>query len=112
MTMQVEGYRDYLADVGHRRAVIAAYAETCRLLKEFAEWAGPGRTPLKLGTLVLDAANSVGRLDLDIKPRLVVLGTEAQLSAPEWRAHESKLSQQHGITLRTIRTDAYRLDSP
>lgn len=108
---QVTAYRNYLADEVHRQAVIEAYAQTCGLLREFAEWAAVGGRPLALDPLVQKAAKSPEKLDLDITPRLVIFGTEEQLAAPVWKEHQGKLSKL-SVPILSIKTDAYRLDPP
>lgn len=108
---QIDAYRAYLADEGHRRAVIEAYGRTCALLTDFAGWAAAGGKPLALDPTVRSAAAGPERLDLDTAPRLVVFGTEEQLGAAGWRTHQAKLVD-NGVPVLTIRTDAYRLDAP
>jgi hypothetical protein len=108
---QIDAYRSYLSDDGHRRAVIDAYAETCGLLCEFAAWATVGTKAPVLDPLVRAGARSPEALALDITPRLVIFGTEGQLAAPAWIAHQAKLADAR-VPILTVRTDAYRLDPP
>lgn len=109
---QIEAYRAYLADEDRRAAVIEAYGDTCRLLIDFARWAGRGGGPLVLDPLIHQAAKAPEALVLDVTPRLVILGAEEQLAAPGWQSHLARLTKHHGVTALTIKTDAYRLDSP
>lgn len=108
---QVSAYKSYLADKGHRGSVIEAYAQTCALLGDFAEWAAVDGKSLALDPLVRKAAQAPEKLDLDITPRLVIFGTEEQLAAPVWKAHQAKLAKL-SVPILTIKTDAYRLDAP
>ncbi len=108
---QVADYRNYLADEIHRQAVIEAYAQTCSLLGDFAEWSGVGGKPLALDPLVRKAANIPRKLDLDTTPRLVIFGTEEQLASPGWKDHQAKLARL-SVPILAIKTDAYRLDPP
>jgi hypothetical protein len=108
---QIDAYRSYLADDQHRRAVIDAYAETCALLGDFAKWAGDGDEQLALDSSIRNAAATPTKLDLDTTPRLVIFGTEEQLAAAGWQAHQAKLVAM-GAPVLTIKTDAYRLDPP
>jgi hypothetical protein len=108
---QINAYRAYLAQADHRRAVIEAYAQTCTLLVDFAEAASEGSKPLNLDPEVRRVATDHNRLDLDTIPRLVIFGTEEQLVAPAWQAHQEKLVAGN-VPVLTIKTDAYRLDPP
>lgn len=108
---QIDAYRSYLADEGHRQAVIDAYSKTCSLLSDFAVWAADGRKQIALDPMLLSAASAPESLDLDTTPRLVIFGTEDQLAASAWRGHQAKLVEK-GVPVLTIKTDAYRLDPP
>lgn len=108
---QINAYRDYLADADHRRAVIDAYAQTCALLVDFAEAASRDGKPFGLDPQLSRVARNRDRLDIDTTPRLVIFGTEEQLAAPAWKAHQDKLLNNK-VPVLTIRTDAYRLDPP
>lgn len=108
--VQIDAYKTYLADEGHRRAVMDAYARTCALLAEFADMAPNGGKPLGLNPTIR-GATSPENLDLDTDPRLVIFGTEEQLAAAAWRVHQAKLVEK-GVPVMTIKTDAYRLDTP
>lgn len=110
---QVTAYTNYLADEVHRRAVIEAYAETCRLICDFADWV-PVKDKEKrppVAPIIRTVANAPEKLDLDTTPRLVIFGTEEQLAAPGWKAHEAKLANL-SVPILSIKTDAYRLDPP
>lgn len=108
---QIDAYKSYLADEGHRRAVIDAYAQTCAQLAAFADMAADGGKPLGLDPTVRSVAASPEMLDLDTDPRLVIFGTEEQLAAAAWQGHQGKLVRE-GVPVLTIKTDAYRLDAP
>ena len=112
VTEQVKSYHSYLTVEAHRLGIIKAYAEPCRLLKNFADWAGASGKPLLLDPLVRNIAKNPDGLDLDITPRLVIFGTEDQLSAPGWKAHQAKLVGEHRVPVLTIKTGDYRLNPP
>lgn len=108
---QLNAYTGYLGDEEHRRAVVEAYAATCSLLCDFAQWTSIKGKPVVLDRLVTAAAKNPSLLSVDPQPRLVIFGTEEQLCEPAWNRHQEKLANLR-VPMITIKTDAYRLDAP
>lgn len=111
MKKQLNPYKKYLAVEGHRDAVLEAYAATCSLLCDFAQWTSIKGKPVVLDRLVTAAAKNPSLLSVDPQPRLVIFGTEEQLCEPTWNRHQEKLANLR-VPMITITTDAYRLDAP
>jgi hypothetical protein len=107
---QIELYNAYLSVAEHREAVIGAYRRTCQTLLAFVEMAGRSTDDtLHLDPLILLAAENDTQVSIDGTPRLVIFGTEEQLSSRTWKeVHEAKLHAL-GVQLLLLSTDAYRL---
>jgi hypothetical protein len=109
---QIDDYRSYFSDCVHRKTVVNAYRDACRTLTFFAEMAAhKGKTKLRLGPLVLKAAEMSSVLTVDREPRLVIFGTNDQFASPRWLMHEDKLRDLQ-VRLLRVRSDGYALTCP
>jgi hypothetical protein len=109
---QFDAYRRYLDEDHHRARVLAAYRETCRLLREVHGMAARLRRADPLDTSVLAAA--AGRLDIGIDPtpRLVIFSGDGHRIAGGWDGHLAKLRRDHGIPCLVVERRPFRLNRP
>jgi hypothetical protein len=109
---QVKIYREYLSDSGRARSVEIAYGRVCGLLQEIGAMAAAIGVELKLDQLILEAAREGANLEVDLEPRLVILGDKGHRKKGDFLIHRDKLWKSFGIPNIVFEEGPYALRQP
>ena len=95
---QVDAYSSYLQDGAREQRIVKAYRESCRIIRDLHGMAST-TTMARLDPLILAAAESDSRLDIEKQPRLVIFDDGKERREDSWQEHLGVLRKKVPVAI-------------